>query len=196
MKTGASIFTKLTLGILLTVSIAACDKSKTGDKTAAPVQNTQKETIVFVNQDTLFSKYDYAKDVNKMLQDKGKTAQNNIGSRRQNLQREYADYQKNASTMAADQRQTTEQRLQREGQDQQTYEQNETASFQNTQATEGTKVFDKIQDYIKTYSKEKGYKLVLMYSKANPVVIYGDPTLDVTAEVVKGLNEAYVKDKK
>jgi outer membrane protein len=195
MKTTASLFTKITFSVLLAGSIAACNKPKTEEKQTAAAA-TNKETIVYINQDTLFSKYDYAKDVNKMLQEKGKTAQNNIGSRRQTLQREVAEYQRNANTMAADQRQITEQRLQREGQDQQTYEQNESASFQNTQSTEGGKVFDKITDFVKGYAKEKGYKLVLMYSKTNPTVLYGDQSLDVTADVIKGLNDAYSKDKK
>ena len=43
--------------------------------------------------------------------------------------------------------------------------------------------------------KEKGYKLVLMYSKANPTILYGDQSLDVTDDVIKRLNDAYAKEK-
>ena len=194
MKTKASIFTKITLGVLLTGSIAACNKPKTDDKPAAAPSN--KETIVFVNQDTLLSKYQYAKDVTKTIQDKGKATQNDLASRGQAFQREVAEYQKNATTLPADQRQTTEQRLQREQQDLQGYQQNATAQFQNEQSTEGGKVYDKIADFVKGYAKEKGYKLVLTYSKANPTVLYGDGTLDVTTDVIKRLNDAYTKEKK
>ena len=98
--------------------------------------------------------------------------------------------------MPADQRQTSEQNLQRKQQDLQTYQQNATAQFQTEQANEGNKVYDKIADFVKGYAKEKGYKLVLTYSKANPTVIYGDAGLDVTADVIKRLNDAYTKDKK
>ncbi len=195
MKTTASIFTKITLGVLLAGSIAACNKSKTDSKPiTAP--DASKETTVFINQDTLLSKYNYAKDVTKTMQDKGKAAQNDVGARQQAFQREVADYQKNVNTMAADQRQTTEQRLQREQQDLQGYSQNATAQFQNEQSSEAGKVYDKIADFVKGYAKEKGYKLVLMYSKANPTVLYGDQSLDVTADVTKRLNDAYSKDKK
>jgi len=197
MKTTASIFTKITLGVLLAGSIAACNKAKTDDKpAAAATPDANKETIVFVNQDTLLNKYEYAKDVTKSMQDKGKAAQNDLGSRQQAFQREVAEYQKGANTMPADQRQTTEQRLQREQQDLQGYQQNATAQFQNEQASEAGKVYDKIADFVKGYAKEKGYKLVLTFSKANPTVLYGDASLDVTADVVKRLNDAYVKDKK
>ncbi len=194
MKTKASIFSKISLGALLAGSIVACNQPKTDGKPAAVA--VIKETIVYVNSDTLLKKYDYFKDMSKRLEVKASTAKSNVGSRGQAFQREYAEYQKNASTMAADQRQSTEQRLQREQQDFQTYQQNEAAQFQNEQATENTKLFDKIADFVKVYAKEKGYKLVLTYSKANPTVLYGDPALDVTADVATRLNEAYSKDKK
>lgn len=198
MKTTASIFTKITLGVLLAGSIAACDKGKTNDKSTTPVITTDaaKESIVYINSDTLLSKYNYAKDVNAAMQEKGKSAQNDLGSRGQAFQREVAEYQKGANTMPADQRQTTEQRLQREQQDLQTYQQNATAQFQSEQASETGKVYDKIVDFTKNYAKEKGYKMVLTYSKASLTVLYGDKSLDVTADVLKGLNDAYAKEKK
>ncbi|MDB5008160.1 MAG: skp [Mucilaginibacter sp.] len=195
MKTTASIFTKITLGALLAGSIAACNKTKTDDK-AVVNPATNKETIVFVNSDSLLNKYTYFKDMSKRLEDKANAAKSDVGARGQAFQREVAEYQKNATTMPADQRQTTEQRLQREQQDLQGYQQNATAQFQNEQATENSKLYDKIADFVKGYAKEKGYKLVLTYSKANPTVLYGDPGLDVTADVAKRLNEAYTKDKK
>jgi outer membrane protein len=194
MNITASVFTKITLGALLAGSIAACNKPKTEEKPAASVAN--KETVVFINQDTLLSKYEYAKDVTKNMQEKGKTAQNNVGIKQQAFQREVAEYQKNANTMPADQRQTTEQRLQREQQDLQSFQQNASAEFQNDQAKQAGEVYDKIADFVKGYAKEKGYKLVLMYSKANPTVLYGDQSLDVTSDVTKRLNDTYSKDKK
>jgi outer membrane protein len=176
--------------------MASCNKTKTEDKATAAATVSANEKIVFVNQDTLLSKYNYARDVTKTMQDKGKTAQNDLASRGQAFQREVAEYQKNANTLPADQRQTTEQRLQREQQDLQGYQQNATAQFQNEQASEAGKVYDKLADFVKAYAKEKGYKLVLMYSKANPTVLYGDASLDVTADVTKRLNDAYAKEKK
>ena len=199
MKTTASILTKFTLGILIAGSIAACNQNKTADKPAAAAASSpsdSKESIVYINSDTLYNKYEYAKDVNKRLNDKGKSTQTDLQSKGQAFQREAAEYQKNAATMPADQRQATEQRLQRKQQELQSYQQNASAEFQNEQATEANKLNDKIIDFTKAYAKEKGYKLVLTYSKANPTVLYGDASLDVTADVVKRLNDAYAKEKK
>ncbi len=197
MKTTASFFTKITLGLLIAGSIAACSKNKSADTAASTTPpSSDKEAIVYVNSDTLLSKYDYAKDITARLESKGKSAQSDIASRGQAFQREVAEYQKNMGTLSADQRQTTEARLQKEQQSLQTYQQNATAEFQNSQATENGKLYDKIADFAKSYAKEKGYKMVLTYSKANPTILYGDPSLDVTADVLNKLNDAYAKERK
>ena len=197
MKTSASVLTKLTLGLAIAGSVAACTQNKTADKPAAATTATpDKETIVYVNSDSLLNKYDYFKDMSKRLEEKGKASQTDLQNRGQAFQRQVAEYQKNQATMPADQRQATEQQLQRKQQELQGYSQNAGAEFQNEQASENAKLYDKIADFVKGYAKEKGYKLVLTYSTANPTVLYGDPSLDVTVDVAKRLNEAYAKDKK
>jgi len=197
MKIKASFLTKLTLGLLVAGSIAACNQNKTGDKAASSTgASAESGATVFINQDTLLAKYEYFKDMTKRLDDKNKAAQNDVGSRQQAIQREVAEYQRSANTMSADQRSSTEQRLSREGQDFQSYKQNAGAQLQSDVTAEQTKFFDKVSDFVKQYAKEKGYKLVLTYQKGNATVLYGDASLDVTADVVKRLNDAYAREKK
>ena len=197
MKTTGSIFTKITLTIMVALGVAACSNDKKGDAPAtASTVKAGSETIVFVNQDTLLAKYEYAKDMRTRLEGKSKAAEGDLGTRGQAFQREVAEYQRNANTLSADQRAATEQRLQRKQQELQQYQQNATAEFQNLQGTEANKLYDKVAEFTKTYAKEKGYKMVLTFSKANPTVLYGDTTLDVTADVLKGINAAYAKEKK
>lgn len=194
----ASIITKCTLGLLIAGSITACNQNKTGAATTAATPAAasadSKETIVFINSDSLSAKYNYVKDMDKRLSDKGNAAKSDIQSKGEAFQREVAEYQKSASTLPADQRQTTEQRLQREQQQLQGYQQNAQAELQNVQTAEMTKLYDKIAEFTKAYAKEKGYKMVLTYSKNNTNMLYGDPSLDVTADVIKRLNDAYTKD--
>ena len=57
------------------------------------------------------------------------------------------------------------------------------------------KVMDAIRTYLDNYNKEKGYALILTTSSTTNTVIVGNPTLDITLDVVNGLNEAYVKSK-
>jgi len=197
----SSVFTKLTLGVMLATTVAACNQNKTADKSATTSTSsgsttTAKADIVYINQDTLLSKYTYVKDMTGRLETKGKAAQVDLQSKGQAFQREVAEYQKNAGTMAADARTATEQKLQRKNQELQAYQQNAGAQVQNDQAAEQAKLYDKIAEFVKTYAKDKGYKMVLTYQKGNANMLYGDASLDITADVVKGLNDAYGKDKK
>jgi outer membrane protein len=198
MKTTGSTLTKITLGLLVAASVVACNNKPAATTVAATTTTTtaDKGTTVYINSDSLLSKYEYAKDMQTRLTEKGKAAEASVMSRQQALQREYAEYQKVAATLPADKRQVTEARIQREGADLQKFQQSESADLQTNQATETGKLFDKLTEFAKTYAKEKGYKLVLTYSKNTPGVLYVDPSLDITAEALKTLNDAYAKDKK
>jgi outer membrane protein len=195
MKINATSFAKLTLALALAGTIAGCNQNKTTGQSAQS-GSVGDGKIVFVNEDTISVRYDYAKDMRKRLEDKGNAAQNDVGSRRQSLQREVAEYQKGANTMSADQRSSTEQRLQRETQEFQQYQQNAGAQFQSDQSDESKKLYDKVYAFTKQYAKDNGYKMVLSFQSGNVNLLYADPSLDVTDDFVKKLNDAYAKEKK
>ena len=189
----ASTLTKLTLGLVIAASVVAC-KQNSDTKTAAPaVAVDNKATIVYINQDSLTANYKYAIDMRKRLEEKGKAAQSDVQSRQQAFQREYVEAQKSAATMTPDQQKATGERLQRDQQNLQQYQQNAGAEMQNAQADELKKLYDKVVDFTKTYAKEKGYKMVLTYQNGNTTMLYGDASLDVTADFLKRLNETYDK---
>jgi outer membrane protein len=165
------------------------ETKKTGSSTAA-VSATEK--IVFVNQDSLLNKYEYYKDLKIKFEGKTKNAQADMQAKGQAFQREVAQYQQSASTLAADQRKSTEERLARKQQELQTYQQNAGGALQNEQAVETEKLYDKVAGYLKTYAKEKGYKMVLSYTKGS-TILFADESLDVTSDVIKGLNAEYTK---
>jgi len=192
----APIFTKLTLAVLIAGSITACKQGPTTPAASTPAAASadSKNQIVFINSDSLSKNYAYVKDMDKRLTTKSDAAKADLQSKGEAFQREVAEYQKAANTLPADQRQTTEQRLQREQQQLQSYQQNASAEVQNEQSVEMGKLYDKISEFVKSYAKEKGYKMVLTYSKNNTSMLYGDASLDVTADVVKRLNDAYAKD--
>jgi outer membrane protein len=195
MKIKASIVTKFAIGLLAVGSLAACNSNKSGGNSAAPTGSVNAQ-IVFINQDTLMVKYDYAKDMRKRMDDKGNAAKNDVGSKQQALQREVAEYQKNVNTMSANERSMTEQRLQRESQEFQQYQQSAGAQFQNEQGEESKKLYDRIYAFTKQFAKDNGYKMVLTFQSGNANLLFADPSLDVTTDFIKKINDAYGKEKK
>ena len=190
-----------TFGLLATATLitafSACQNKDTKTtetkktETTAAVAPTEK--IVYVNSDSLLTKYEYFKDLKVKFEGKTKNAQADMQAKGQAFQREVAQYQQSASTLSADQRKSTEERLARKQQELQTYQQNAGGALQNEQATENEKLYDKVAQYLKGYAKENGYKMVLTYSKGNSSILFADESLDVTSEVIKGLNAEYSK---
>ncbi len=159
----------------------------------APVTSTAN-TVVFVNSDSLINNYDYYKAVRFKLQDLSQKAQAEITAKGVAFQKEVAAYQKSAVSLSLVQRTATEKRLATKQQTLQALSQNTGKQLQDEEAEQNTKLYDHIAAYLKTYTKTKGYKIVLAYSKSNPSMLYGDESLDVTKEVLTGLNEEYKKE--
>lgn len=162
-------------------------------QTAAPAA-ASNNTIVFVNSDSLVNNYDYYKAVRVKLQDLSQKAQAEIAAKGQAFQKEVAAYQKSASSLTPMKKTATEKRLAKEQQNLEALNQNTAKQLQDQGAEENSKLYDRISAYLKTYTKAKGYKIVLTYSKANPSMLYGDESLDVTKEVLTGLNDEYKKE--
>jgi len=194
-------FIKLTAGLFTVASIiVSCSQDQTKTitpaKSATTATDKPAEEIVYVNSDSLLENYTYFKDIRSKMETKSKKAQVDLTSKGNAFQKEVAEYQQAAQTMSADQRASTEQRLARKQQELATFNQNASSALANESAAENEKLYEKVASYLKGYAKKKGYKMVLTYSKANPTVLFADESLDVTKEVVAGLNEAYKGEKK
>jgi outer membrane protein len=186
--------TRVTVIIILASSVISCNKKQTPAANSTPIDKTGM--ILYVNSDSLLSNYDYFKDVKKVFEEKSKKAQADLTSKGQAFQQEVNAYQRSANTMSADQRAATEERLARKQQELATYNQNAGNALSSEEAAENEKLYNKVSEYLKVHAKEKGYKYVLTYSKSNPAMLYGDESLDITKEIVAGLNAEYKKDKK
>ncbi|MBC7743636.1 MAG: OmpH family outer membrane protein [Flavobacterium sp.] len=196
MKKVLASITNLTTAFLITVAFISCNQKQpkiAEDKTAT---NIKSELIVYVNSDSLLNNYEYFKTIKDKFQTKSKKAQSDLTSKGTAFQREVAAYQQSAATLSAEQRATTEERLARKQQELQTFNQNAGNALANEEAAENEKLYNKVSDFLKKHAKNKGYKLVLTYSKANPTVLFADESLDVTKEVVAGLNDEFKKEKK
>ncbi|MDM1294512.1 OmpH family outer membrane protein [Sphingobacterium sp. N143] len=203
MSTIFSIVSKVSFGLLLAGTIVSCNQgAKTQNEPAKndassvskDSQGSSKD-IVYLNSDSLSEKYQYFKDIKAKLESKVKKAQADLQSKSTAFQREVADYQKNAATMSADDRQATEQKLARKQDELARLDQTASSSLAKDESDEFNNVYNKITEFLKKHASENGYKLVLTYSKSNPTVLYADPSLEITNEVIKQLNEEYKQKK-
>ena len=53
----------------------------------------------------------------------------------------------------------------------------------------------KINEFLTEYNQSRGYSYIFSYSSTINILFYKDTALNITNEVVSGLNEAYNKTK-
>lgn len=57
-----------------------------------------------------------------------------------------------------------------------------------------TEIKNKIEEFLREYNKKKNYSYIISYEQG--LFYYRDSAYNITADVVKGLNQFYKKDKK
>jgi len=197
MKKILTNLSKVAVGLVIATAVISCGKEQPKTNTSVTTSTINKsEAIVYVNSDSLLNNYEYFKAVKNVFQEKSKKAQSDLTAKGTAFQKEVAQYQQNAANLSADQRASTEERLARKQQELATYNQSAGNALANEEAIENEKLYNKVSEFLKGYAKTKGYKMVLTYSKSNPTVLFADESLDVTKEVLAGLNDAYKKEKK
>lgn len=150
--------------------------------------------IVYVNTDTLLNNYDYYKDVIKEFENKSFALENDLAKRSQSFQNEVALFQRRvqAGGVSEEQARSTQLALQKKEQDIMLFRDNAAGNLQQDQAKKTDELLSKIHDYLKKYNSGNKYDMVIGYSKGGGV-LYAKEDLDITQDVLKGLNEEYKK---
>jgi outer membrane protein len=181
----------LFIAVVLVAASFAANAQTTPVAAPATTTTAATPTIVFVNADTLLSNYDYYKAEKEKMVTLSRNAQAEINAKGDAFQKEVAAYQKGANALTPVQKAATEKRLAKKQQDLQALSQNTGKQLQDIEASENATLYERINTFLKAYTKTKGFKIVLTYSKSSPSMLYGDDSLDVTKEVLAGLNAEY-----
>jgi outer membrane protein len=177
--------------ILITTSIAfwSC-KENAASNTSNAKQTASR--IVYVNTDTLLNNYLYYKDVVKEFENKRFALENDLQKRSASFQNEVALFQRRvqAGGMSEDQAKVTQAVLQKKEQDIMQFRDNAAGNLQGEQAKKTEELLNNITVYLKKYNKADKFDMVIGYSKGGGV-LYAKEDLDITQEVLKGLNDEY-----
>ena len=148
--------------------------------------------IAYVEVDSLMTQYTFAKDYSVTLQKKSNNARNTLNQKGNALQAAVANFQQKLNNngfqsreQAASQQAAIE-RQQRDLQELQARLENELAS-ETAKFNEALR--DSLQNFLKVYNKDKKFDLILAKSGDN--ILIGNKKLDVTQDVINGLNKRY-----
>ena len=146
--------------------------------------------VAFVEVDSLMTQYDFAKDYSVTLQKKSNNARNTLTQKGNALQAAVNNFQQklnNNGFQSREQAASVQNAIQRQQNDLQELQ----ARLENELATETAKfneaLRDSLQNFLKDYNADKHFDLIL--SKAGDNILLGSSKLDITQDVINGLNK-------
>ncbi|MDR3188927.1 MAG: OmpH family outer membrane protein [Prevotellaceae bacterium] len=158
---------------------------------------TAGEGVVYVNIDSLVRGYDMYFDLQQEFEAKAKKKDGDFTARMKKFETDARDFQEKVEKglVTRSQAQQLQEGLAKREQELVQLRQQLQGELQEEESVMLRQIQNNIQRYIIEYNKGKRHSLILSTSGSN-VVLYGDPALNITSEVLDGLNEAYVKARK
>lgn len=174
------------------------DKSKTQIKVADKSANSAsaaKPMIAYVELDSLNEHIVYIKQKRQSLEAEQKAIESEWTSGMRGLEAQRDNFIKRGNSITQEEAEKFQAQLM---QQQQTIEAKKQNSAQKL-SEKSYKMMEDIQknlkDYLSEYNKAKGYTYILTTGTGLDYMIFKDSTLDITADVIAGMNER-LKDKK
>lgn len=180
--------------IAIFASVFSLINRPAGEDTAKTPKVIQKGDlkIAYVNTDTILAKYNMALDMKKDLEAKQKQAENTFKSAESKLQSDYQNYMKTGDKLTLTQQKEKEKELQERMQKLQQMQTNLPMQLQEEQVKMNKKLLDAVYAFIADYNKKHDkYNVILSNSYMSSPTLYIDKGMDITDEILKGLNEEY-----
>jgi len=171
--------------------------SKSDPKDTASTQTVQTAgagSIVYVQIDTLFNQYDMSNDLKSELEAKASGIQKDLEKKGRAFENDVKSFQDQIQKglLTRSQAETMQNDLQSRQNSLQTLTMEKQQEMAEEESVMVNKVMESIRTYIRKYNQEHGYAIILTTSAASQTIIDGDTALDITGEVLEGLNKEYI----
>ncbi|MDE7412150.1 MAG: OmpH family outer membrane protein [Paramuribaculum sp.] len=189
--------------IVIVAAVAvSCSSGNSTDKNVVSGTNCVKSdsaactlSIRYINEDSIISQYYLAKDIKEAsikAMSKLESAQNSRAAEIQRFGSQIEEKMRSNGYLSEQSYQADVAKFQKMQQDAQTYLATLQRNVEMEMAQGQIQVTDSIQSFIKRYNETHHYDAILLRSAG----VYFNPALDITDEVIEGLNAAYNKVEK
>ena len=196
--------TSLIVSVVLFVAVAVLyvlHFAGSGDKSPEVVERNAGNSesggglrIAYVKADSVLLNYDLAQDLHDDFAKKQEAYTSEYGTKRQSFEKEAAAFQEKVQRggFLTEQRAIQERdRLMGKEQEILKLDQELSSKLAQFQQDNNQKILDKLLDYLKKYNETAHYDYILNGAD----VLVGDEAHNITAEVLKALNDEYGSDK-
>ncbi len=201
MKTKNFIF-KGILALAVALSFSQCANNQ-NSVAPAPAANSEEVAnanlrIAFVEIDSLLTKYNFCKDLNELMLQKEENIRTTLNEKAKKLEADAREWERkvqNNGCASQERAQQEQQRILKQQQDLQALQQKLSDELAAENQKNNLELRDSISSFLKQYNKEKNFDLILSNSGLDNL-LYAKKALNITDEVVNGLNSRYTPKKK
>jgi outer membrane protein len=155
---------------------------------------TARSKVAYIDLDSLQNNYTYYKKIKADFERKQSAANDEIGGMQKKYQARASQLQQKGPTMNQQEQESAMQEINKMQQDLQSRKQeidNELYTY-NSKMKED--ILTRIQNFLKDYNKDGKYSYIFSYEPG--FMFYKDSTLNITPDVVDGLNSLYSTENK
>jgi outer membrane protein len=182
-------------------ALAACKNNGAATTEASGNENgaAKVETvydIAYIQMDSLVQNYDRYRDLSAAFEAKATKITGDLDARARSLQNEVTSFEDkiNKGLMTNRDAQAEQTRIQTKGQQFEVDRQARVNELAEEEQVMTNQIFYAIHESVAKFNADLRYKMIVTSSAGNPV-IHADPALDITTEVLKGLNAEYAAEK-
>jgi outer membrane protein len=200
MKNTSLILSIISLVAVVVFGIMSLTKGGKNEAVAAEgeaVENVAGAgSIVYIDLDRILMEYDMANDLRSVVETKVQNIQAEVNRRGTKLEKDVKSFQEKMEKglMTRSVAEVQGQKLQQQEQDFNVYAAQKQQEIQEEQVVMMNQLGDAIKTFLDKYNEEKQYAMILTNQGGAPVIT-GDAALNITDDVLAGLNEEYIKTK-
>ena len=152
--------------------------------------------IVYIDLDRILMEYDMANDLRSVVETKVQNIQAEVNRRGTKLEKDVKSFQEKMEKglMTRSVAEVQSQKLQKQELEFNNYAAQKQQEIQEEQVVMMNQLGDAIKTFLDKYNEEKQYAMILTNQGGAPVIA-GDAALNITDDVLAGLNEEYIKTK-
>jgi outer membrane protein len=186
------IITKFSSIAFLVFLIGACntpatDESTSGQENEVDISDLK---VAYIVTDSVINNYEYFKEKSAEIAEKGNKYQSELTNRAQGFEQEVASFQSSNANMTMNQARAKQEELMAKEKNLMTFRENIMTELSADETKLYNDVYDMIQVYLNDYAGNNDLEMILSYTRGGGVW-YANKTLDITDDVIAGINEDY-----
>ncbi len=190
----------LALGLIILYFLHFKGKAPSGKKTSTTAADSigtvsTMGPIAYFEMDSIEQQYLYIKDVQAKLKTKEQAISGELQGMKNGYMGRVQQLQSKAPTMSQSEGEAAQAEISQMERNLQQKEARMAQDLQEQQFKLMQDINKKIEDHLANYNKNRGFSYIFS-RQAGDFIYYKDTVLNITSDLIKGLNEAYEKEQK